>query len=145
MPWRKNTEKEETGDLAHDNDNMYNFKLFIILASSDCIDTLMDSNFFANFFLHQIGLTKTDWLHITEVFKNGNPLGKGCKKKGEEDCFEITVFIVFESGVLFEGSFRICLGHGRKGDVMYHLDGQVCIKFGVLSTPLFSYNQQNKK
>ena len=50
LPWRKNTEKEETGDLAHDNDNMYNFKLFIILASSDCIDTLMDSNFCANFF-----------------------------------------------------------------------------------------------
>ena len=62
LPWRKNTEKEETGDLAHDNDNMYNFKLFIILASSDCIDTLTVSNFCANFFLHQIGLTKTDWL-----------------------------------------------------------------------------------
>ena len=50
LPWRKNTEKEETGDLAHDNDNMYNFKLFIILASSDCIDTLTVSNFCANFF-----------------------------------------------------------------------------------------------
>ena len=42
LPWRKNTEKEETGDLAHDNDNMYNFKLFINLARPDCIDILMD-------------------------------------------------------------------------------------------------------
>ena len=64
-----------------------------------------------------------------------DPLGKGCKKKGEENCLEIPIFIVSESDVLFEGSFRICWGHERKGVVMYHLDGQVCIKFDVLSTP----------
>ena len=62
-----------------------------------------------------------------------DPLGKGCKKK----VVEIPILIVSESGVLFEGSFRICWGHARKGDVMYYLDGQVCIKFGVLSTPFF--------
>lgn len=60
-----------------------------------------------------------------------DPLGKGCKKKGEENCLDIPIFIVSESDVLFEGSFRICWGHGRKGDVMYHLESQVCIKFGV--------------
>ena len=66
-----------------------------------------------------------------------DPLGKGCKKKGEENCLEIPIFIVSESDVLFEGSFRICWGHGRKGDVIHHLDGQVCLEFGVLSTPFF--------
>ena len=73
-----------------------------------------------------------------------DPLGKGCKKKGEENCLEIPIFIVSESDVLFEGSFRICWGHGRKGDVMYHLDGQVCIKFGILSTPFFPIIEKNK-
>ena len=73
-----------------------------------------------------------------------DPLGKGCKKKGEENCLEIPIFIVSESDVLFESSFRICWGHGRKGDVMYHLDGQVCIKFGVLSTPIFPIIDKTK-
>ena len=43
-----------------------------------------------------------------------DPLGKGCKKKGEENCLEIPIFIVSESDVLFQGSFRICWGHERK-------------------------------
>ena len=65
-----------------------------------------------------------------------DPLGKGCKKKGEENCLEIPIFIVSESDVLFEGSFRICWGHGKKVDVMYHLDSQICIKLCFID-PLY--------
>ena len=73
-----------------------------------------------------------------------DPLGKGCKKKGEENCLKIPIFIVSESDVLFEGSFRICWGHGRKGDVICTIWTVKFVLNLVFYRPLFSYNRQKQ-